>query len=354
MELLSQSRASTQLGLGSCTLPKWQELGLIPAQPVPGKSYLGYPVDYVQGLAKATGNYPLTRLFAELYWLQYSYDSGASQKRTRVMQRLLELQTDGKVIGSAQAAEQLGFHLVTTQHRCRTGDLRCVKINRRLFLPTKDVQRHARILAGLTATEAAEILGVDRTSINDWFRQGKLPGLRAINGENRFEERTLLQYKAEYLTAPGTPLLQRQVAEILGVTGGSIRAWTHQGLLCAMQIGSTSLYDAAEVARLRLELDTLNAGFEWLQNMSKRRSSTINASQVSRMLSCSLGSLCHWTQTGLLPFYYRTPGTAARFYIRDYHKLYVFGLKRHAAGRPVRQQLLIEYRGLCTAAQQVV
>lgn len=44
----------------------------------------------------------------------------------------------------------------------------------------------------LTSTEAAALLGIGRTTLKEWVKQGKVPALRTLGGHHRFSMGTIL------------------------------------------------------------------------------------------------------------------------------------------------------------------
>jgi DNA-binding transcriptional MerR regulator len=351
---LSQGAAAKRLGVNDNTLALWYKLGLVPAESKPHQQRIAYPAVYIEGLVRTTGSYPLTTQFVELCWLENRYRNGCSKERQEAVQRCKQLQAEGRVLDVAQASKQLWLKRNSVIRCCLSGRLRRAKVANRLYLPAADIKQHAKVLTWPGTDEAADMLGVTPRFIHAQFREGKLAGRPALDSSVRFERCTLTKYQQEHLACPDGWLSGAQVAATLGVGGATVSRWMRTGLLESRFRGKLRLYNPVQIQQLLLQFNTLNPGFEWLEATLGPPPSTVTATGAMRMLNCKRSTVSVWSRTNLLPYYSRTPLTDQMCKIRDFHRLYIFGLIRHANGRPLTRSLLIGYREQCAGAGQVI
>lgn len=94
--------------------------------------------------------------------------------------------------------------------------------------------------------EAARILGVTTTTLRRWTDQGQVAAYRTPGGQRRY-----LRSEIEALAARGEQLLTvRQAAELLGVSKSTLRNWTARGLVEATRTdGGHRRYRRADIER---------------------------------------------------------------------------------------------------------
>jgi excisionase family DNA binding protein len=89
------------------------------------------------------------------------------------------------------------YRVKTLQYWIRLGLLKAIAFGCQYFVLNTDLMKMKRILGGLTCYEAAEILGVNQTTVARYVSSGKLSGLMVPSYGLRIESDEVARYKAE-------------------------------------------------------------------------------------------------------------------------------------------------------------
>jgi predicted site-specific integrase-resolvase len=367
------SEAAHKLGVSHQTLYLWTRRGLILAQAGelrPGASGTQpYKVDseYAERLLEQKGTWKLDIRFVELFALAWCINAGSELGLDAEAYRaqLKVLCAQGEVLTGGQAAARLGvkhYDLVAWRQR---GFLRWVADRRRkwTYCLEADIAQAHQVRSALTAYEAAEQLDVTPHQVAAMARSGDLPSCRTITGELRFEQEALNAVLGLRAVSDGTQSLE-EASTSLGVKTRALSDWARNGVLTRHYnwLGRLRLC-RAEVEALRLELRSLNAGFEWLEEfvpleLPRRPQDWMAAKAAVRHLELSYRSqLVYWYTSGLVPAVRLAPASMGR---RDYlfPVEYIKGLgqfaRQHSKGPIASFEIAQQYQELCSGARRVM
>jgi excisionase family DNA binding protein len=146
----------------------------------------------------------------------------------------------------------------------------------------------------LPVGKAAELLGVSGSSLRAWANTGELPVYRTPGGQRRFRRADLVAFAET--TAVGE-LTVAQAAEVLGVSAGAVRTWANDGLIPAQRTpGGERRFRRADLVAFA---ETTAVG-------------ELTVAQAAEVLGVSAGTLRNWANDGLITAH-RTPGGERRF-----------------------------------------
>lgn len=331
-----------------------------------GKIY--YDKGYVDGLAAKTRvssdkDFRYDPTLFKLWYLKFKYDScpkGLTHRRTadyraRVKTKCHALIASGDAVPLSQLAESLGglFRKKDTfSVWARENRVACVRIGHLYYLS----RRHFNYIVWLfteceTVNEIALRFNKDKATVEKWVRQGKITGIRCPDGITRFPPRT----SNPLAVAPGLTL--RETAKRLNVSYVTLVNRISEGIVTSTGNYHTRRIPEAEVAFWEKRFKSLNDGFGWLEsrNTTGARLYTLSTRQTAHSLNVKEVTLTTWGKENLLPYFTKSfSRDSVPPQERGFVKLYIYGLRNFAKGSKVTKRDAIQYRQLCTEAQNIL
>jgi len=356
-----------QCGSSRATVDKWLTDGLILAYRASPSSNYRLDLDYVSKLRIHSGRWHTDRYFLELFCLCWNTRNGTSEQIRLAWSILEDAIVQGRLVDTAAARGQLGiFTKKGVAYWRNRGYLRYAMASngafplrvRALYLAS-DIRALANQESQLTPAEVMERLGVGEDALKTLVHSGQLPCIRVRGGARRFRESDVVSYLAARFAVRRQYSLKRNEAAVrLGVRPGTLDYWRNADVVSAGKWGREWCFDPDEIETLRLELTTINRGFEWLQQPQRdcRREGVqwMNTKQVESCLGLSSSTVSSWIQLGYLPYYRSSPSKFETLRACDIPASYIAGFVRYLNGRPASLPAAEIYRAMCQEQKRIV
>lgn len=337
-----------------------------------GRNHIAYDAQYVDELAALWAKYPpalketrdvgLFTLF-KLQWEHKHPPTNSSRKEKIVWRRQIAEQCRDLV--AKEAIYPLSAVAVLTGQKLRTvqawrgkGSILALRVGNHCYVS----QRYGRFLRTLfsewnTLLTVQEKTGISAVTLYTRISMGRLEAVRCPDKLYRVAPAVTASLVKSDFDEDGQPLFTfKAAAQHLRVPCQTIRSAALRNQVVSVGQGRSLRIPWAEFQKWDYLFNHLNPGFAWLEPLvltSAGKPHTVPSKQAARVLGITESTLARWCEEELLPFFLRSFSNSPPV-MRDFLRLYLFGLRKYADPGPVPRGVARQYLALCKEKNQVI